>query len=68
MARMNDGEAANIKPRRVRLVTVRSGDSAQSIASRMAYSDYQLDRFLVLNGLQANTALKAGSRVKIVTY
>jgi predicted Zn-dependent protease len=34
----------------------------------MAYSDYQLDRFLVLNGLQANTALKAGSRVKIVTY
>lgn len=68
MARMNDGEAAAIKPRRVRLVTVRSGDTAQSLASRMAYSDYQLDRFLVLNGLAANTALKVGSRVKIVSY
>ncbi|MBN8818800.1 MAG: M48 family metalloprotease [Sphingomonas sp.] len=68
VTRMSETEAAAIRPRRVRLVTVKSGDTAQSLASRMAYSDYQLDRFLVLNGLAANTPLKAGSRVKIVSY
>lgn len=68
MARMSDGEAAGIKPRRVRLVTVRPGDTTRSLASRMAYSDYQLDRFLVLNGLGPNASLKVGSRVKIVSY
>lgn len=68
MTRMSDSEAAGIKPRRVRLVTVRAGDTAQSLASHMAYNDYQLDRFLVLNALAANTPLKVGSRVKIVSY
>ncbi|MBT2185599.1 M48 family metalloprotease [Sphingobium nicotianae] len=68
MARMSDSEAAGIKPRRVRLVTVRPGDTARSLASRMAYSDYQLDRFLVLNGLGPNAPLKVGGRVKIVSY
>ncbi len=67
VTRMSDNEAAGIKPRRVRLVTVRSGDTAQSLASRMAYGDYQLDRFLVLNGLAANAPLKVGRRVKIVS-
>jgi predicted Zn-dependent protease len=32
----------------------------------MAYSDYQLERFLVLNGLTANSRLSAGQKVKIV--
>jgi predicted Zn-dependent protease len=68
VARMSDTEAAAIKPRKVQLVTVRQGDTVQSLASRMAYSDYQLDRFLVLNGLAANASLPAGRRVKIVTY
>lgn len=66
--RMSDTEASGIRTRRVRLVTVKAGDTANSLAARMAYDDYKLDRFLVLNGLAANTPLKAGSRVKIVTY
>jgi len=68
MARMTDAEAAGIKPRRIRLVTVRAGDTMQSLSSRMAYSDYQLERFQVLNGLAANASLAVGSRVKIVSY
>jgi predicted Zn-dependent protease len=40
----------------------------QSLAQRMAYSDGKLERFLVLNGLQTNSALSAGQKVKIVTY
>lgn len=48
-------------------MTVRAGDTAQSIASRLAYSDHKLERFLVLNALQANSRLEPGRRVKIIT-
>jgi hypothetical protein len=34
----------------------------------MAYRDYKLDRFLALNGLNANTRLAPGQRVKLVVY
>jgi predicted Zn-dependent protease len=34
----------------------------------MAYSNYKLERFLVLNGLGNNSRLAAGQKVKIVTY
>jgi predicted Zn-dependent protease len=34
----------------------------------MAYRDYQLDRFLVLNGMTASSTLVPGQRVKLVVY
>jgi hypothetical protein len=34
----------------------------------MAYRDYQLDRFLALNGLNANSPLVPGQKVKLVIY
>jgi len=34
----------------------------------MAYTSYQQDRFLVLNRLRAGDSLRAGQKVKIVTY
>jgi hypothetical protein len=34
----------------------------------MAFDDYQLERFLVLNGRDGATPLRAGETVKIVTY
>jgi predicted Zn-dependent protease len=34
----------------------------------MAYTTFQMDRFLVLNGLTASSTLTPGQRVKIVTY
>jgi len=49
-------------------VTVKAGDTLQSLAARMAYGDAQLDRFLVLNGLDANATLRTGQKVKLVTY
>ena len=64
--RISTSEAAAIKPRRIDIVTVRSGDTVRSLAGRMAYGDYQLERFLVLNGLTANASLSAGQKVKIV--
>jgi predicted Zn-dependent protease len=66
--RLSAQEAAAVKPRRVGVVTVKTGDTIQSLSRRMAYSDYQQDRFLTINALAANSVLRPGQRVKIVTW
>ena len=48
------------------VVTVKSGDTVQSLARRMAYSDSQVERFRVLNGLTSNENVRPGQKVKIV--
>ena len=68
MRRISVDEAGRVRPRRLQVVTVRSGDTIQSMAGRMAYSDAALDRFLVLNGLTATSRLTPGDKVKIVAY
>lgn len=68
MRRLSASESASVKPRKVQVVTVRSGDTLQSLAQRMAYTDAQLERFLVLNSLTSASTLRAGQKVKIVTY
>jgi predicted Zn-dependent protease len=68
MARLNASQAASIKPRNLRVVTVGSRDSVASLASRMAYPNLQTERFLALNGLSNNASLAPGRKVKIVTY
>ena len=68
MRRLTDAQAAVLKPRRLQVITVRSGDTVQSLAARMAYTDAPLERFLVLNGLTSSVRLNAGQKVKIVTY
>ena len=65
---LTTARAAAVKPRYLRVVRVASGDTVQSMAAKMAFSDYKLERFLVLNALTANSRLTAGQRVKIVTY
>ena len=66
--RLTTREAAAIKPRKIDVVTVRSGDTIDSLSRKMAYSDYQKDRFLVLNRMRSTDNLRAGQKVKIVTY
>lgn len=68
LRRITAAEAAAVRPRILRVVTVRAGDTVNSLAARMAYSDAPLERFLVLNGLQASSQLTPGQKVKIVTY
>lgn len=65
---LTDAEAAALKPRRISLVTVARGETAEAISRRMAFEDYKLERFLVLNGRAADQPLKAGEVVKIITY
>ena len=61
-------EAAAIRPRIIEVVTVRPGDTVQSLASRMAYRDFKLDRFLSINGLAATSPLPPGQKVKLVVF
>jgi predicted Zn-dependent protease len=68
LRRITPQEAAAIRPRIIHVVGVAPGDTVQSLASRMAYRDFQLDRFLSLNGLAANSRLAPGQKVKLVIY
>jgi predicted Zn-dependent protease len=68
LRRISTTEAAAIRPRVINVVTVGRNDTIQSLASRMAYRDFQLDRFLVLNGLVGNSQLVPGQKVKLVVY
>lgn len=66
--RIAPNEAANIRPRIIDVHTVVPGDTVQSLASRMAYRTFQLDRFLSLNNLAANSRLTPGQKVKLIVY
>jgi len=65
--RLSTAEAATLKPRRVRVVTVRSGDTPEILAQQMAFDGFQLERFRVLNGLEPGDALAPGQRVKVIS-
>lgn len=66
LRRLSVAEAATIRPRRVRVVTVGAGDTVQSLAARMAYPDRRIERFTVLNGLRSDAPLRAGQKVKLI--
>ncbi|RXZ65941.1 M48 family metalloprotease [Pelagerythrobacter rhizovicinus] len=66
MRRISQAEANRVVPRRIDVVTVRSGDTISSLASRMAFDNAKEQRFRVLNGLGSGDTLRAGQKVKIV--
>lgn len=65
--RLNAAEAAAVKPERLRIHTVRAGDTAASLAARMPAGPLAAERFATLNGLQVGQLPPAGTLVKIVT-
>jgi predicted Zn-dependent protease len=62
--RVTPEEAREVEPLRLALATAEAGDTAASLSARMA-TDRPLERFLLLNGLDAATALEPGRRYKI---
>ena len=64
--RLSPAEAQKAKPLRIKIVTVRAGDTIEKLASRMALIDRQAERFRVLNGLEPGERLKTGEQVKII--
>lgn len=68
LRRITPNEASAIQPRMIDIVTVGGRDTVQSLAGRMAYREFKLERFLSLNGLAANSRLAPGQKVKLVVY
>ena len=68
MRRITAAEAGQVIPRRIDVVTVGARDTVQSLASRMAYTNAQVERFRVLNGLSGNETVRSGQKVKLVVY
>lgn len=64
--RLSLAEIDATRPLRVHVVTVRPGDTVESLAQRMAGVDRPVERFRTLNGLGVREAVKPGDRVKIV--
>ncbi|MFU0504925.1 M48 family metalloprotease [Pseudaminobacter sp. NGMCC 1.201702] len=60
-------EKAALKPLRIRVVTVRPGQTMGTLAAQMVGVDRKLDLFRVLNGLAPGATVSAGDKVKIVT-
>jgi predicted Zn-dependent protease len=56
------------KAQHIHIVTVKSGDTVQSLASRMVVADDKEGWFRVLNNLTQGQQVQAGQQVKIVTY
>ncbi len=65
--RLSEKEAANLSERRVRAVRVEIGDTVEALAKRMAYSEFQRERFKVLNGLSSGRQIFVGETVKIIS-
>ena len=65
--RLSEREAANLRPLRLRVVEVAPGDTVQSLAARMPFNDFRVERFRVLNGLLPGARLQPGQLAKIVT-
>ncbi len=59
-------EAATIKPLRIKIITVRSGDSISALASQMAVDDYKVELFKVLNGLEDGETFASASGLKLL--
>ena len=64
--RMSPGESAALKPLRIRVVTVKAGETVQTMSGRMLGTDRKAELFRLLNGLSIGATLTPGQRVKIV--
>ncbi|MEE8258285.1 MAG: M48 family metalloprotease [Sphingomonadales bacterium] len=64
--KLTAAEASAIKPLRIRIITVGSGDTVSGLAARMDVAEFKEETFRALNGLGDNEGLQAGQRVKIV--
>ena len=64
--RLGVQQAANLRPLRLRVVEVMHGDTVESLAARMPFNDFRIERFRVLNGLGPRERLQRGRLVKIV--
>ncbi|SCB27007.1 Putative Zn-dependent protease [Rhizobium miluonense] len=63
---MTPEEAASLKPLRVRVVTVKPGDTITTLAARMMGTDRKLDLFKLINAMPTGASIAVGDKVKII--
>ena len=63
---LSEAEAKAIRPLRLKILTVKAGDTDQTFAAMLPFTRYRLEQFRVLNGLRAGETLQPGQKVKIV--
>jgi predicted Zn-dependent protease len=66
VAPLTQAQAQAITGKRIRIVTVKAGDTVASLARQMDYPDFQQERFVALNGLAADARLVPGQLMKVV--
>jgi predicted Zn-dependent protease len=66
VAPLSTAEANGIRGKKISIVTVKAGDTIDSLSARMAFPDYKRERFVTLNGLDPEQALTPGRLVKLV--
>ncbi|MHC8508223.1 MAG: M48 family metalloprotease [Rhodospirillales bacterium] len=59
-------EAAAVRPMRIKVVTVRPGDTVESLAAEMPMERFKIEWFELLNAVQRGRPLIPGARVKTV--
>ena len=64
--RLTASEASKLRPLRIKIVTVRKGDTVATMARRMPFSSFARERFEVMNGLREGARLVPGQMVKLV--
>jgi predicted Zn-dependent protease len=64
--RMTLAESQAAKPLHIKIWIVEPGETVERLASRMALSDRQVERFRILNGLTPTDRVAPGDQVKIV--
>ncbi|CEG10393.1 Putative Zn-dependent protease [Afipia felis] len=64
--RLTLAEIQAARPLRVKIVSVKPGDTVESMSRRMQGVDRPLERFRIINGLDQRAALRPNDRVKIV--
>jgi predicted Zn-dependent protease len=64
--RLTSSEIQAARPLRLKIVTVKPGDTVESLSHRMQGVDHPAERFRILNGLDMRAALKPKDRVKII--
>ncbi len=60
-------ERTGLSPLRIRTVTVAPGETAESLARRMAMMDRPVDLFRIINGLGPGDQPATGTKVKIIS-
>jgi predicted Zn-dependent protease len=63
---INAQDSAMAAPQKIKIVEAGPGDTAETLAARMAFLPRSVDQFLILNGLDRGAALVPGQRYKIV--